>query len=610
MHTGTIIEYEDQSAQVALPITSVREQPLFAATFTSDKGEEAWALCSGEEFFKKYGNQISFAKHGQPLLQAAVSINAGARLFCKRVVAADSMMANAAIVAEVTTKQVQKLSPDGKPLYTDAGGKETVEVTANPVNIAKAVIKYSIKSATSVADLKAADDSIIADTKTPETWVLATLSEVGRGVSNKRFMILPEYALSKNLDYVMYNFAVLEGGNVVESIKFALDPARVEGNTNISLQSMIRTNSLQLKCVQHDAAIKAFMDKVCEISGIDAAVFAESDMLFGCNKKGVVLDTVEIDSTGINLQHPYGQSIANGSNGAFANAPMADTTYATEMVKAWDGTYSSEVFNVDKYKIDAVIDANYPKTVKRAIEKLVSFREDCTYFRDLGLGLNTMELILAADKDSLKNMFCATYHLSYDVADPYSKKQISVTAGYSLARLLVKRFNDSRSAPMAGIKYGMVIPEAIPGTVNFTPVVCPDADQKEILEDARINYASYIDEQLVFETLFTSQEKLTGFSYINNVLATQEVVKTIRTKCPASRYSFIDAAGLEAYKSEVNRIIEPFKSNFDTLTLEYVGDANYTAQKIFYAVIKVSFRDFVQTELFKVIALNNSNVPA
>ena len=85
-----------------------------------------------------------------------------------------------------------------------------------------------------------------------------------------------------------------------------------------------------------------------------------------------------------------------------------------EMVKVFNGTYD-DIYDLDNNKIDMVVDANYPAEVKRAIEGMVSFREDCMYFRDLGLRLKSIEEIKDADKNSLKNKFCASYHNSYDI---------------------------------------------------------------------------------------------------------------------------------------------------------------------------------------------------
>lgn len=123
-----------------------------------------------------------------------------------------------------------------------------------------------------------------------------------------------------------------------------------------------------------------------------------------------------------------------------------------------------------------------------------------------------------------------------------------------------------------------------------------------------INYASYIDNRLVLETLYTSQDKHTQWSYINNVMGIQDVVKAIRTRCPIIRYSFIDGEDLEKYRADVEEVLDGFKSNFKALQLQFVEDTTYSQNKIFYAVLQVVYKDFVQSEYFKVTALSSVEV--
>ena len=93
-------------------------------------------------------------------------------------------------------------------------------------------------------------------------------------------------------------------------------------------------------------------------------------------------------------------------------------------------------------------------------------------------------------------------------------------------------------------------------------------------------------------------------------MSIQEVVKAIRTRCPSIRYNFIDGTDLEKYKLDVEDIIAPYKSNFKTLELVYATDSTYAANKIFYAVLKVVYKDFVQTEWFKVTAIQDPTAVA
>lgn len=610
MYPGTYVEFVDQSAIPELGIAEVRNKPLFATVFTSDKGTEKWTRISGKDFFNMYGKQISFARHGQPLLQAAMAINAGGELLCKRVVAADSTLANIGIVATLADTETQLTDSNGNLLYLDEAGEQTTEVTDTPLTETTKSIKYSLKSATGVSDVEEAKDAIL-ETLAEGEYLLYVIADNGRGTSKKRIKIVPNYRLSRTLSYTYYTLYVLEGSTEVESMTFSVNPYLVvnsgSDSVNISLQSMIRTNSTQLTCSEYIDGMDSFVAALAEASGLDTETIYAYDPLFGCTNRGVALTGVSLDTTGIDLQYGFGQMLQNGSNGAFGDSPIKNPdAFADQAVAALDGTYDHVIFNLDQYKIVAIIDANYPTKVKRAIETLAAFREDFMYFRDQGLGKTSVDLIAAECANEAKNMFCATYCQSYDVIDPYTKRQITVTIGYDLAQRLVSHCDNGCIRPPAGILHDMIIKDAIYGTLSFAPTICPDPEgnQKEQLDEIHANYASYIDNQLVIESLYTSQEAHTQWSYVNNVMGVQDIVRAIRTRCPANRYSFIDGTDLENYRKDVEAIIAPFRTNYKILELEYVNDATYSANKIFYAVLKVQYKDFVQTEWFKVIALS------
>lgn len=611
MYPGTIIEFEDRSQISTLPITEVRNKPLFAALFTSDKGTEDWYRVTGKDFFKMYGNTISFDKHGQPLLQAAVSINAGAELLCKRLVAPDSTLANIGIVASIEDVEVQATDADGNLLYLDAEGKETIEVTESPVMTTKKTVSYSIKTAENVTTVEAAEAAIKNNLADGE-YLLYTIADIGRGVSKKRIKIVPNYTLSRHLSYVWYTISVLEGAETIESMTFSINNELIVNDMNVSLQSMIKNNSTQLTCLENASGIDDFVAAIAEATGLEEDEVWGYDPLFGKTNKGVDIENITVDTAnGIDLQYSFGQMLQSGSNGSFGTHPFEQQdVFAEAAIEALDGTYDTVIFNLDQYKITAFVDANYPKPVKRAIETLAVFREDFMYFRDQGLGKTDVTLITDGTYEETKTMFAATYPQSYDVIDPYTKKQITVTIGYSLAKLLVNHCDNGCILPTAGMKHKMVIDDCVYGTLSFTPTVCPDpiGNQKTQLEELRVNYASYIDNQLVIETLYTSQEKYTQWSFVNNVMGIQDVVRAIRRRCPAIRYTFIEGEDLEKYKAEVEEVIAPFRSNFLKLEFEYTQDATYAANKIFYAVLNVGYKDFIQTEWFKIIALDTTKI--
>ena len=617
MYVGTIVEYDDQSAITSLPIADVRVNPLYLSVFTSDKGPEDWTELKGKDWFTTYGNSISFAKHGQPLLQSAIAINAGARLLSKRLVASDACLANLSIVASMKKQYVDVYSNGSKIIYYDpakkvVNGDEGVELVETQIN---SIVKYE---GISIPDISENDPELVFEAAKAavgeDKYLLFTITDNGRGLSNKRFNIVPNYRLSKSKDYVEYSVTVSENGINLESMIFSAIPGLVVDGVAHTLQSVVKNNSKQICCYQNDEGLEAFITVLADNAGVTVEEIKAIDFLNGYNKKGMKIDSINIDDSGLNLQNAFGHSLLNGNNGSFGECPIdpvneAEYVKQAEYALGVDSTnvYDTLIYDLDRYKIELCVDANYPAGVKRAIETLATFREDFVFLRDMGLGLNSLEAIKLYNEETLvKNKFISTYCTSYDIIDPYSKKQIPVTIGYSLARLMVDHLNAGRILPACGIKHDMIIDEAIKGTLNFAPVVCPEplGNQKEVMEEIAVNYATYIGEDLVIETEYTSQDMHTQFSFLNNILATQEVVRAIRSRCPVIRYSFIDGEDLERYKADIEDVIARYASNFKSITFDYVNDPVYVNNKIFYAAINVGFRDFIQTEWFKVTAIN------
>lgn len=619
MKADVIINWDDQSQinQPTVPTEDTIDRPIIMVACSADKGPEEWKKkLYGQDFFDYYGTP-SFTKHGQALIQAANVINAGGYVTMKRIVATDSTLANIGVYAQVTNTKKQKTDSNGTPLYTDADtGKETTEPSGNaPIMENHVQIDYKLAAVSlNGNDVNTFANTFLADKQhtneigEDDQYPLFIICDNGRGVSNKRFRIYQDTTTSKPLNYVTYFIDILENGETLETISFTMNPDIILKDRNMSIQNSIRINSKQVRCVFFEDEFDAFVENVSYLIGDTAGKFKYADVLFGTDLLGKAYPNITI-GTDVNLSTVYGIQLLNGSNGNFGNRPINSDEYATELKKAFDGSFSDEIYDLDNNRIDAIFDANYPATVKRAIEELVNFREDCMFFRDLGIGARSVEEIRLRDEDNTHSRFCATYCNSYDIYDPYTKKQITVTVMYHLAQLFVRHFINGRIRPFCGQKYDVVIPneDVVPGTLNFYPKHTPQLDQKVEMDDLRINYLSYYEgDILTMNSEYTSQTEFTQLSWINNVLGVQELIKAIRALCPKIRYTFLDGEDLSKYKKDVqNTVIDKYADRFQSCTIEYVSDALYDSNKVIYAVIKVKFRNFIQTEIFKIIALQS-----
>ena len=143
--------------------------------------------------------------------------------------------------------------------------------------------------------------------------------------------------------------------------------------------------------------------------------------------------------------------------------------------------------------------------------------------------------------------------------------------------------------------------------MNFRPTRTPREDQRRIFDDLRINYLAFYDgDILTMNSEYTSQTRYTQLSWVNNVLGVQEIIKAIRALCPKIRYSFLDGDDLVKYKKDIQTVvIDKYSDRFQSCTIEYASNAVYDSNKLIYAVIKIQFRNFIQTEVFKIVALQS-----
>ena len=627
-YPATIDKWYDQSGIVPEPV-EVLNRPLFLTAAAFDRGPEKITRVYGKNFYKLFGNSINWSKYGQAALQAANIVNNGGELLIKRVVASDATLANAVIVAHVKPGTAQKVDVNGNPLYLDpatqqettkaettTGEGEGATVTPNEkVMINIAVLRYevvTIPGAQRMSDIIARAEEMLVESTDNENYVAAdgeftyplfAITDNGRGVSTKRVGFDPRYDVSKNLAYMMYKVKYLGAEDFdAEYETFSVAPGVIYLDKARDLGSVCSTMT-QICGSAMDSNIDMFYDKLSELTGISLSTLYTVDVLFGKSSKGTIMQGISLSTDSYDLSCAIGFPLLSGTNGSFGDCPINTEEYTTQLCNFYDGTFDADIYNLDLYKPSVCVDANYPYAVKQKIVELAKFRKDFFFFADLGLDCNTYENAVNAYSGVAKDKFVAWYGQSYKIINPFNKRQIPVTITYSIARLLVSQLNNKTHAPYCGILHDWVIPEAIEGTVTFHPKITPSKNQKEELDNLRLNYASIINDVLTLETEYTSQDATTQLSFINNVIAIQYIIRDVRENCPKYRYSFISTNDLSKYKNNVSAIIFRYADWFESLEFVYVQDEVMKANKIFEASIKIKHKDFIQSEVLNIYTL-------
>ena len=175
---------------------------------------------------------------------------------------------------------------------------------------------------------------------------------------------------------------------------------------------------------------------------------------------------------------------------------------------------------------------------------------------------------------------------------------------YSLIPLVIAKLKTAREIPMAGQRNDAIIDEIVYGTLNYKPRTTPEVNEKDELEDLRVNFGSYYKDDFTLETVYTSQEDYTQLSFANNVLAMQEVIKALRVYFPIKRYAYITSSqDLDSYTADINTMLDQFRSNFSELEFVYTGDQVHLDNKIYKAMLSYRFNNFIQAELVDAYAL-------
>lgn len=620
--------------------------PIFMCPYTSDKGTEKWELISGFSGFTNVKGPISFVKHGQAQLTVAEALRSGAYVLGKRMVSEDATLANVTI-------RVRAVKADGVCyLYTYTSSSDNCYVFDDAANAGYGDFASVLEQITDYESLQEIDVPLF------------TVTPMGRGESHLFFRLVPEYTNSRSSQYIKYSFEVIEDNEILESIVVTLNPDIISDGVAQAMNPKIKQNSKQMQVKLFEDGFFALVNFIATVAvtensdgeqtKIAPADLINMDFINGYNRRGTVaignvVTKAQITNTNTTvtgtgsastttdagnegssaadlwnsflpdgmiaytMEEAGGIGMPNGSYGASGQDPLGHPAeYKKMLLDTFNAlstssdtrNYDPVIYDLDAYKVDAIFDCGFPDEVKKAIVDLVDFREDMVFLLDFGTQFNYLEAIKDYADGIPKSRYVAMYHNYFKILSPYTKKEITVTMPYLLVSKMVDHISSGVGRPFAGFANKLEFSDIIEGSVNFLPVQIPTLDEKQELVDRNINYIGYYDGTPVMETMYTNQDEYTQLSFLSNVMGVQEIIKVLRTRCPRTRYTFLDGDDLEAYLEDVDSILKQFSPNFKKLSCQYMADERYESNHIFYAVLTVQFRNFIQEEYFKIIAIS------
>lgn len=607
-------EIVNQSQVQSIETTSVSDPTaLYMQLYTSNKGTEEWELMYGFDGFTDAKGGMSFHKHGQPQLTVAQALKSGAYVLGKRLVSEDATLANTTVLARLV---------------------KVDNVT---------YVYFYTKSALNCGDFedacKTGYGSFDAEAEDVKDIPLFTVAPKGRGESLIFFRINPIYISSKKKStstYTKYSFEIIEDNTTLESVVITMNPDIIIDGVSQAMNPKIRDNTNQVNVKLYEDGIYKLVAMLADTAvdengnAITVDQLINMDFINGYDNSGTapiggIVTIAQNDGSKnsewvankpsdievvYDLADPVGIPLVNGSYGAMGNSPMSNPAEIEKLALAALGKdpdsslFDSIIYDLDAYKIDASFDCNWPVSVKNAFIDLVDFRGDMVFLADLGMKANTLSLIKEAAATINSSNYAALYHNYFKILDPFTKKEITVTMPYLLVDKLTSHISKGVNRPFAGIANNIYFNNIIDNSINYLPVEIPGINQKQELVDINVNYISIYDGTPVMETMYVNDAEYTQLSYLHNIMAVQEIIKIIRTRCPRTRYTFLDGDDLETYISDVQTIIKEYSTKFKSITCEYMADEAYEQNNIFYAVLKVQFKNFIQEEYFKIIAIS------
>ena len=615
---------EDQSMIRELEvIKNDGPKALFMVPYTSDKGREGWRTINKFEDLTKVIGAISFVIQGQALRTLAEILRNGGSVLCNRMVSSDATLANVTVRARV----IKADNVSNVYIYT-----KSEENAKDFESVREAALKH-VELNDGVPGSSGTDDTDNIDV------ALFSVAAAGRGESSLTFKIVPEYNLSRtNFEYALYSFEVYDGVNLLDNISFTMNPNVIVNGISQAMNPKLKTSE-QIQVKFYDDEVYKLVETlgVTALSGgakVDTTALLNYDFLYGYNNKGKATisginyigeakDDVDTNPNGwtakkptdltdkaINLSAGFGVKLEGGSYGAMGSAPIDKPDEYKKLLldvfgKTTGALYDPVIYDGDAYKLDFIVDCNWPDDVKKQVINVVDARGDCDYFADMGTKFNTVDAMLGYFTNIPYSISTSWYHNFFKVYDPYTRREITVTMPYLLATKFCNLYAaGATTTPLAGVSNGMSFPEIIEGTINFVPHTVPGLDQKQMLVDRNINYLNLYDGVPVLDAEFTNNETFSQLSFVNNVVGIHEVIKALRTTCPRTRFTLVSGGDLQIYLDACQNVIEKYKNKYELLEIKYMADEKYEVNKVFYATLVVKCKEFFQEEHFKVIAIN------
>ena len=595
-----VATYINDNTKYTEDIVSVDNNVKFLSVFRSYMGPDNVIIKVKKlnDFINMYG-ESDFSKYGQPLLMPIAELTSGiASVHCMRIMPTDATYANVIVSALYKTdKDAKKMTIKYHSEYLAPSDHETGAITED-------LVKAAFVSAASDTP----DDNGFK--KIP----LFYITMAGRGVygNDFRFRVSREASYEKDYGIKMFSFEALQVNNGINSLanyvgSLVTSTRHVKTTFITDIMEDYDPGESYFKVNVDEANVEKlyteFVTFVNSLAEEDRGEIMDLDRFdpffgYGMNNKTVhenleILSVDPTDDAVIAIDSAEGTGLHGGTDGSFATGTEESIQSAIEKayIAAFNGSLDSTILSSRRTPLDIILDANYPKAVKKQLFELATVRNDCPVVFDAGIISSEAEIDNAIADFAYINTYQASKEFQhYKIRDPRTYKKIDVTMTYFWATSFaahIKTYGDyipfvKRYATLSGHVKNSVVPA----------VELYQMDLKEKLYDARFNYFETTDENVFVRSVQnTAQPDDSDLLEENNVRVLYNVKKMVEDDCIDNLFNFADAAQRADFSAYEQAKFNPWiGQKFATFSIIFDMNEWELERSILHCYIAIQFR--------------------
>lgn len=595
------------------PFQQVDESVNFIAIFRSSKGIDNKLVkkTSLSDFVNTFGKSNP-KKYGQPLMMPIAELNTGiACVHAMRIMPTDAAYANAAVTAYY------------KP---DFDNKQFM-------------IKFKAKSFSGDSEVLQPDDlEVYANMLTPieelDGWVevpIMTFRSVGRGEYGQtlRWRISPNTDYERDYQKKFYTFEILstENGLSREAAYVGMTISPTDLEQAVQLNDVIGSynpGEYPVDVVINEDNVEEIYNAYAEfLKGIALAdptlevtipSLGEFDIFFGnevANSSKIVpydyyriITTID-DPDVCDLSNAMGNEMAGGTEGSFEGDPDSLSDIITqEYIRAFNGVTDPAILSPRRIPCDALLDANYPYDVKKALATLTLARNDCICYMDMGIVDSFSGPNFINFRNSYSGIF-STREISknpqhYDVRDYHTKKRTTVTMTYFFAQTLPNHYkNIGRHIPF------VMDFASLSGHMrnSLEPIVDMwETELKEELYLNRFNYFEAVGEnQYTRAVQNTAQPINSDLLEEHNMQTLFDVKRILEYDAWANAYNFTSQEDRARFKRFEEAKFDTWRGNkVDTISIDFDVNEFEAERSILHCYCAIQFRNITKRTIIEI----------